>query len=100
VQEEFQHITDEALTDCEKCGARGSLHTVPTAPHTQLEYHKPIEMFSIGLTDDEEILAFKGQCPDVDVSMDPSDEMYGIPVARTRQQKLQALRAVGFEEKS
>lgn len=72
---------------------------VPSLPHTTLvEYSKPIEMFSIGMNDDEEIREFKRKCPDVDVSTDPRDEMYGVPVARTRQQKLAALEAAGFEE--
>lgn len=68
--------------------------------HLDVEWNTPIQMFSIGLTDDDEIKQFKQACPDVDVSTDPRDDLYGVPIARTRRQKLAALEAVGFEEKN
>lgn len=78
----------------------GSWHRMPTVPHTNLrEFHKPIEMYSIGLNDDEEIRAFKQKCPDVDVCTDPASDLYGVPIARNRAQKASALNAAGFQEK-
>lgn len=69
--------------------------------HTDLkEYHTPIEMFSIAMEDQSEIRAFKQRCPEIDVSDDPADELYGVPVARTRKGKMQALQAAGFREKN
>lgn len=97
--EVFQRMSDRADTVCPKCGG-GRYHRVPCLPNTDMrEFRKPIEMFSIGMEDDDEIRAFKERCPDVDVSMDPNDELYGVPIARTRKQKLQALNAAGFEER-
>jgi len=68
--------------------------------HMAVEFKKPIEMFSVGLNTDDEIREFKQRCPDVDVATDPDDDLYGVPIARNRQQKLAALDAVGFEEKN
>lgn len=67
--------------------------------HTDLqEFAKPIEMFSIGMEDLGEIRAFKQRCPDVECSDDPRNEMYGVPIAKHRKGKLQALQAAGFIE--
>jgi hypothetical protein len=72
---------------------------VPTIPHTNLiEFSKPIEMFSIACNSEEEIREMQQRVPGLDISTDPNDEMYGVPVARTRQQKLAALEVAGFEE--
>jgi len=99
-REEFQHIHDDPKTICPLCHG-DTLRRVPTRTHTsQREYDTPIQMHSIGLNGPEEIAEFKRRCPGVDVSADPNDELYGVPVARTRHQKLRALDAVGFEEKS
>lgn len=55
-------------------------------------------MYSIAASTDEEIASFRNKCPDVEISSRSSDPMYGIPIARSRRDKLQALKAVGFEE--
>jgi putative FmdB family regulatory protein len=100
VMSEYQKMSSPPLTKCPMC-TRGLLHRIPSIPHTNLvEFSKPIEMLSIGLNDDDEIRAFKQKCPDVDVSTNPKDELYGIPIARNRAQKKAALDAMGFEEKS
>jgi hypothetical protein len=70
-------------------------------PHTDLqEFSKPIEMFSVAMESLEEIRAFKAKCPDLDLSDDPASPDYGLPIARTRKAKLQALAAAGYQEKS
>lgn len=61
-------------------------------------FHKPIEMMSIAMEDENEIRVFKEKCPDVEVDLNPESEMYGIPIARNRKGKLQALAAAGFIE--
>jgi hypothetical protein len=35
----------------------------------------------------------------VAVSLDPSDPLYGVPIARNRSEKRKALQDAGFEEK-
>lgn len=82
---------------CPKCA--GNFRRQVSVPHTDLkEFHKPIELLSIAMEDREEIEAFAKRCPDVDVSLDETSELYGVPVARTRKAKLQALKAAGFVE--
>lgn len=56
-------------------------------------FRDPIEMHSIAMTEPAEIAVFRQKAPDVQV-------VDGVPVAKNRHQKLQALRAAGFEEKS
>lgn len=96
--DEFQRMSDEHLTTCPKCGAV-DYHRRVALPHTDmLEFHKPIELYSVALNTDEEIRAFKRTAPDVFVETDPRSEMYGVPIARSRKQKLAALEATGCVE--
>lgn len=82
---------------CLRCSA--PMDRVPTLPSTDIrEYNTPIEMFSVAMEDLAEIRAFKAKCPDLDLSDDLDNPMYGVPVARTRKAKLQALNAAGFVE--
>lgn len=98
-RDEYQKMDSAPLTECPGC-KRDTLRRVPSVPHTNLrEFHTPIEMYSIGLNDDEEIRAFKQKCPDVDVCTDPASDLYGVPIARNRAQKKAALDAAGFEER-
>lgn len=92
-------MKEDPLKQCPECGGV-EFHRVPCLPHTDMvEFHKPIEMLSIALNTPDEIRDFQRACPDVEISDDPADENYGVPIARSRKQKLQALRAAGFEEK-
>ena len=98
-EDEFQHMREDHLTVCPACGSDTYDRQV-SLPHTDMkEFHKPIEMYSIGLTDDEEIKAFKRQAPDVYVDMNPKSELYGVPIAKSRKQKLSALAATGCVER-
>ncbi len=95
----FRRMTNDAPEPCPVCTA--AMARVPTVSRARpAEFHTPIDMYSIALNEDSEIAAFKQRAPDVDVSTDQNDPMYGIPVARTRHQKQQALRAMGYEERS
>jgi len=57
-----------------------------------------IEMMSIAMENPQEIRDFARRCPDVQISEDPKDPNYGIPVARNRKAKVQALKAAGYQE--
>lgn len=93
----FRTMRNESPELCPKCGR--AMEKVPVLPHTDLkEYHQPIEMFSIAMEDPQEIADFARKCPDVEISMDPTDENYGLPIAKNRKGKLQALKAAGFTE--
>lgn len=91
-------MAEPHLTVCPRC-KQPEYRRVPTLPHTNLiEFHTPIEMNSIAMQDDGEIREFLRRCPDVRVSTDSADPLYGVPVAANRAQKLQALKAAGFTE--
>jgi hypothetical protein len=94
---EWREIPFPAVEDCPKCGAhaysRPSLRKTPDAG-----YWVPIQQYSIAMNSDAEIQAFRDKAPDVYVSSDPNDEMYGVPIARNYHQKKQSLRAAGFKD--
>lgn len=97
--EEFQKMSAEALTECPEC-KQAQYHRVPCLAHTDMkEFSTPIEMYSIALNDDEEIKEFMRKAPDVEVATDPNDPMYGVPIARSRKQKLNALKAMDYTER-
>lgn len=98
--EEFRKITSDSSKPevCPECTAQ-TYERLPSLVHTDLkEFHTPIEMYSIALDSDDEIREFMRKAPDVQVCTDPNSDMYGIPVARNRHQKLQALKAMNYEE--
>lgn len=97
--DEYQSMRDDPLTHCPQCGST-EYGRVPTLPTPDREYGTPIQMFSIGLNHPDDIAEFKRACPDVDIATDENDPLYGVPIARTRRQKLAALNAAGFEERN
>lgn len=75
------------------------MQKVPTRVHTDLrEFHTPISMYSVAVQDPAEIRKLKTECPDADISDNPDDPLYGVPVARSRKAKLQVLKASGYQE--
>lgn len=96
--EEFQFMADPLLSVCPECEQQ-TYRKRPSLPHSDMiEFNKPVELYSIALNDDDEIREFKRKAPDVHVDPDPRSEMYGVPIARTRKQKLDALSAMGHVE--
>lgn len=57
-------------------------------------FHKPIEMFSVAPNNPAEVAAFRKANPNVQLNSQL------VPIARTRAEKLQILKSVGFEEKN
>lgn len=97
VPDVYHKMHSEAPELCPKCGK--AMDRVPALAHTDMkEFHTPITMFSIGLNSPEEIRAFKQKCPDVEVNEDPEHPDWGLPIARSRKQKKQALKAMGYRE--
>lgn len=97
---EYQKMGMPAVQNCPKCMAFEYIRQV-SLPNTDLkEFHKPIHMFSIAANTEEEIAQLRKDCPDLEISSDPKDELYGVPVARNRKQKLDALKSVGYVEKN
>lgn len=99
---EFKQMKDATpvgnFIQCPNCGHPNYRRQLDLA-HTDLkEFHKPIEMQSVACNSWEEIREIQDKCPDADISDDPNDELFGVPIARTRKAKMQVLRAVGYRE--
>ena len=97
-KQHFQSLLDESLPKC-PCGGKSFRDYSAERTdrrHTGV-YEKPIEMFSVACSSPEEIQELKQKCPDIEVAMD--GPLMGVPIARSREQKLRVLKAVGFEER-
>ncbi len=80
---------------CSKCGA--AAERIPVLAHTDLkDFAIPIELQSIACTSVSEIREM--QRAGVTISDDPNDELYGVPIAHNRREKLRALKTAGFVE--
>lgn len=97
--EDFQSLHSKPHTICPMCRNIGTYHRIPTVTHTNIkEFYKPIELHSLGLAHADEIAAFQRRNPDVPISTDPNDPLYGVPRARTRKEKLEILKKEGYVE--
>lgn len=85
---------------CPKCGAHTYMKQVSLTHTDQVAFHTPIEMNSVGTIDPNEIRRLKKECPLANISDDPRDPLYGVPVAPSRAAKKQVLRAQGFVERN
>lgn len=84
---------------CGKCGSGTARIFDPG--HTRgviQEFATPIEMLSVAVDNDHQIREFQQRNPDIEISRAKGDPRYGVPIARTRQQKLSVLRNEGFTE--
>lgn len=97
--EEYLKIHADSIQVCPKCNHLAYEKQVSVSRAKDAEFRTPIDLYSIAMESQEEIQAFKRRAPDVDCSDDPNDPMYGVPIARTRQAKLQALEVAGFQER-
>lgn len=98
--EEFQTIREDAYTTCPVCSNETYSRQVCVPRTMNREYDKPLEMHSLALNHDDDIRAFLGRNPGVQCSLDPADPNYGVPVARSRAEKLSILKAEGWEERN
>lgn len=97
--DEFQKMVDDPLSEyrgrpCERTIHRAAVRTQYGAGSGT----NPIKMLSIGVDSIEEVHAFRRRNPGVDISDNPNDEDFGVPVARSRTQKLRILANEGFQE--
>lgn len=96
--ETFQHIRSEPMIRCPECG-KPRLQRVPQMCGTlNREYKKPIEAFSIALDTEEEIDAFRDRNPGTDISRDRRHPLFGVPVLRSRAEKLRVYKREGMIE--
>lgn len=81
------------------CVCGRAMQRVPVRTHTDMQdFHAPIEMYSVAVEELDEIRQLQKQCPDAQISDNPRDEMYGVPIARNRKAKMQVLKASGHHE--
>lgn len=100
---EFRHMKDATPVGshvlCPKCNspAYQRLIDVPSGA-MEKDYHTPIDMYSIAVESIEDIRRMQKNCPDAHISDDPSDPMYGVPIAKNRKAKMQLLNSEGYIE--
>lgn len=58
----------------------------------------PIEMLSIALDNEDEIAEFRQRNPGIEISDRRSDRNFGVPIAKSRSEKLRILEKEGFVE--
>jgi len=92
-REEFQSIHEDSMTKCPVCGGRYEKQISLTSGAMEREYDVPIEMHSIAPANAAEMTAFRRRNPGVEMRD-------GVPIARTRKEKLRILDAEGFEERN
>lgn len=98
--DEFQHMTDEPLAACLKCGAAGCYEKRIAATSAAVARNLPREMHSLGLCHPDDIRAFKLRNPGVECSEDSSSPLYGVPVAANLAEKRKILKTEGWEERN
>lgn len=99
LKDEYRKMAD--LVPVEKCPQCGNLSLIREVSnfHTDMkEFQTPIEMYSIAVEKLDDIRKIQRECPDVQISDNPKDRLYGVPIARHRKAKLQALKSAGFVE--
>jgi hypothetical protein len=96
---DFLHITSEVpeRKQCPKCLLNSMVREI-SAPHTQNKaFHKPVQMHSCAPVDPDEVKALRAKLPsDVEMSIDPNDELYGVPIAVNESQRKAVLKATGY----
>jgi len=99
--DEFQQMRDDVLVEhmgrpCERLISLPSIRT----QYGKGSGTKPIELYSIGLNTKSEIQEFAKRNPNTQISQDRRDPLFGIPVVKSRSEKLRVLNNEGFQEKS
>ena len=98
--DDFRNMDDrDTPGTCPDCGGNAPKVFNPGGARGMVrEYDKPIEMYSVALGSKAEIREFQKRNPGVDISTNRRDPLYGVPIARTRQQKTSILQNEGFAE--
>lgn len=93
VCEEFQHMREDTLEMCPRCQAGYTKLISKPSGAMEREYRTPIELLSVAPANEAEEIMFRQRNPDAEMKD-------GVPIARTRKQKLRILKNEGFEEKN
>lgn len=98
--ETFQTMREEALIEHQ---GRPCHRVPPTSFRAETRFGKgngckPIEMMSIAVDSPEEVQAFRQRNPGVEISDVAGDPLFGVPIAKSRREKLRILEKEGFVE--
>jgi hypothetical protein len=84
---------------CPKCRLFSGVRQFPQT-HTHRDFNKPVEHYSLAPVHHEDVTALRAKLPaEVEMSIDPKDEMYGIPISRNETERQAVLRAAGYVDK-
>lgn len=83
---------------CPVCGHLAYRRQADQTSTDLKEFHTPIEMQSVAATSWAEIRQIQENCPDVRISDNPEDELFGVPIVKNRKEKSQVLKTTGFME--
>lgn len=97
--DEFQRMTDPHLTEkdgrpCERTVAPFKAVTA----YGEGNHCDPIKMMSIAVDNEDEIAAFRERNPGTEISSDRRSRDFGVPVVKSRSEKLRVLAREGFVE--
>jgi hypothetical protein len=98
---DFLHISSDIpdRKQCPKCLFFSMVREI-SVPHTHRDFNKPIEHYSCAPTDPEDVMALRQKLSnEIQMSTDPDDPMYGIPISRNETERQAVLKAVGFVDK-
>lgn len=59
---------------------------------------KPVEMLSIAVDNEDEVDEFRARNPGTEISRDRRSPLFGVPVAKSRSEKLRILKKEGYIE--
>lgn len=94
----YRSMRNESPEPCPVCSQ--SMDKQVSLPHTDMkDYLEPIVMHSVGCNSWEEIREIQRKCPDVQISDDPNNPDFGVPIARNYAQKKAVLAATGFVDR-
>jgi len=100
-EEEYRKILNTPSVEiCPKC-KKFEYIRIPSAFHTHKDFSKPVEHYSLAPVHHEDVMALRAKLPsEVQMSTDPNDELYGIPISRNETERQQVLKAAGYVDKS
>jgi hypothetical protein len=80
---------------CPKCQITAGKRQF-SAPHTHKDFSRRIEHYSLAPVNPDEVAALRAKLPsEIEMSIDPNDELYGIPISRNETERKIVLKAAG-----
>ena len=97
----YQHINDDPLCEIDGWPAQRTVQAFkPRTNYGEGSDTDPIRMLSIAVDSEEEVDAFRARNPGVEISRDRGSPLFGIPIAKSRSEKLRILGKEGYVERN